>query len=124
MSVRILTSPVDSSSHLGTPNSLWTIYPGYTQEATFGESIKYNLEIELKWGVKLFAAIEMVNPFNVRMAGNGDWGAMSYSANPEDPNSPYYLRHGFRAGDWLANAGTGSARNTPRYITLEAGLKF
>jgi len=109
---------------LGTPHWLGLTLAGFTKEASFTNSVKYNLEFDLVRGFKMFVEIEVMNPFNTRMGSNGDWSQLSFNDGNEDPKNPYYLTHGFRAGTNLSNAGVGNSRNTPRYFTLETGFRF
>ncbi|WLT30677.1 TonB-dependent receptor [Geothrix sp. PMB-07] len=115
----------------GLPHTVGLITPGFTTEAVYTTSLKYDVEVELKRGIRMFASIEVNNPFNVRMSGTSDpnvaggWnGVSAYGDNTEVKGSPNYLTHGWRANSDLSDSGVGSSRNLPRSFTLEAGLRF
>ncbi|WP_285577304.1 TonB-dependent receptor plug domain-containing protein, partial [Geothrix limicola] len=112
---------------LGLRNTLTLVQPGFTQEEVFTNSLKYDVELEVKRGAKVFVSIEVTNPFNVRMGGysDGSWnGVPAYTDNTEVYGSPNYLTHGWRASSDLSNVAIGNARNTARAFTIEAGLRF
>ncbi|GLH72641.1 hypothetical protein GETHLI_11430 [Geothrix limicola] len=106
----------------GLGNTLTLVQPGFTMEESFTTSLKYDIELEVKRGAKVFASIQINNPFNTRM--NGWNGIGAYGDNNEVYGSPQYVTHGWRASSDLSDAGTGSARNGARSFTIEAGLRF
>jgi hypothetical protein len=121
----------------GLRNYVDLVRTGFTMEATFSNSIKYDVEVELVRDLKGFISIEVDNPFNSRQpsmlgpdgtqySADGSYANIKgYTTNSEPYNNPTYLKYGWRADTSNFNeAGGAGHRYDGRSFKLEAGLRF